>query len=99
MHAKQVLAFRLRSGLRPLAPPALQNLFRVASVLHQHETKRKSSHHPHDGFNESADIPTVRKTCRKTIPVTDKEVESTPDDTEMEVINNEDATDSYAILA
>jgi len=27
--------------------------------LHQHETKRKSSHHPHDGFNESADIPIV----------------------------------------
>ena len=25
--------------------------------MHQHETKRKSSHHPHDGFNESADIP------------------------------------------
>ena len=25
--------------------------------MHQHETKRKSPHHPHDGFNESADIP------------------------------------------
>jgi len=56
-HAKQVLAFRLRSGLRPLAPPAQQNLFRGASVLHQHKTKRKSSNHPRGGFNESADIP------------------------------------------
>jgi hypothetical protein len=43
-------------GLRPLAPLALQNLFRGASVLHQHKTKRKSSDHPHNGFNESADI-------------------------------------------
>ncbi len=36
---------------------AVRRMNRVASVLHQHETKRKSPHHPHDGFNESADIP------------------------------------------
>jgi len=29
--------------------------------LHQHETKRKSPHHPHDGFNESADIPDINQ--------------------------------------
>jgi hypothetical protein len=32
-----------------------------ARVLHQHETKRKSSHLRHDGINESADIPKISR--------------------------------------
>jgi hypothetical protein len=36
--------------------------------LHQHETKRNSSRYPHDGFNESADIPFKRDALQFMLP-------------------------------
>ncbi len=47
---------------------ARQNLFRGASVLHQHKTKRKSSDHPHDGFNESAGIAPTHRDLHSRVP-------------------------------